>query len=95
MATREERAAQGLKRIPRTRRDSKFIWRPDEPSGGEPMAVGIFAKLEQLPESVRRRLDERQQRRWMRIANQAYVAATGEHQSRKVEAIRVANAEVG
>lgn len=94
MATREERFERGQPRIPRTRRDSKFIWREDEPSGGEPIEVGIFAELTQLPESVQRRLDRRGQERWMLAANRAYVAATGTDDSRRAEAVRVANAEV-
>ena len=95
MATREERFERGQPRIPRTRRDSKFIWRPDEPSGGEPIPTGIFSELTQLPESVQRRLDQKQQAKWMLAANRAYVAARGDHQTRRAEAIRVANAEVG
>lgn len=92
MSTRAERRGS---RQRRTRGDSKFTWREDDPSGGEPTALGIFSQLTQLPEDVQRRLDEKQQRRWMRLANRTYVAATGDHQTRRTEAIREANAKVG
>ena len=72
---------------------SKFMWtdRPNE----RPQVDRTFASLDDLPESVVRRLDRKQQIRWMLVANRAFVLATGDHQSRRAEAIREANAKVG
>jgi cation transport regulator ChaB len=72
---------------------NKFLWedRPNE----RPTVDRTFASLEELPESVVRRLDRKQQIRWMLVANRAFVQATGDHQSRRAEAIREANAKVG
>lgn len=69
----------------------RFVWDPDDDDAGFP-DVGMFASIEDLPPDVRRRLDERQQRRWLRIVNETFAASDSDDLGvRRNDAIRTAN----
>ncbi len=68
----------------------RFVWDPADDDAGIP-TIGLFAELAALPPDVRRRLTDRQQRRWMAIANETFAAATGELTQRRAAAVRRAN----
>lgn len=69
----------------------RFTWDPDDDDAGFP-EVGMFAEIDDLPVDVRRRLDERQQRRWLRRVNETFAAIDSDDlPTRRAEAIRAAN----
>ena len=73
----------------------RFVWSPET---GMPR-IGLFSRISDLPESVRQRLTEVQQRRWMEVVNSTFAQISedgeGDLEEWRAAAFRAADKSVG